>query len=906
MNTHRGHVNYLYWCAAAYGADSGLGTLVHSSFAFDFTNTVLFPPLMVGGRVVLVPESDDIEALAAAMRSWDDFSFIKITPSHLELLNEQLADDELAGRTHTLVVAADLLHAESIGRWQKHAPETALWNEYGPTETVVGCSALPITSALAPGGVSIGRPISSIQFYVLDGALQPVPVGVPGELYIGGAGVARGYLDRPDLTAKAFIPNPFEEGTRLYKTGDLARYLPDGNVEFLGRVDFQVKIRGFRVELGEIEALLVQHPGVREATVLLRKDQPGVQQLVAYVVGEGTQSELSDHLRRQLPDYMVPSAFVCLDALPLNANGKVDRRALPAPDWSDLTEDYVAPRTSVEQSLADIWAEVLGLERVGVHDNFFELGGDSIISIQVVSKASQVGLQITVRQMFEQKTVAGLAGSAGQHPSLQFEQDMVTGAAPLTPMQHWFFEQDLADPHHFNQSMTLETPPDLKPEVLEGAIQHLLMHHDALRLRFKRSDSGWQQKHQAPGGDRHVTLVDLADLASSAHLTAVEATAAELQAGLDLQRGPLLRAALFRTGDDRPQRLFIVIHHLAVDGFSWRVLLEDLQAACQQLDSGEIVTLPPKTASFKQWAERISDLSQSEEVVAELDYWRSRDGAAVAPLTVDHTVAPELNTAATETTLSILLDAEQTQALLQDVPPVYNTQINDVLLTALLRAFSGWTGGRALLVDLEGHGREDLFEDIQIFRTVGWFTSLFPVFLELEPGYRNLPGETLKSVKEQLRAIPRQGLGYGMLRYTSEDAETRAQLQALPRAQVLFNYLGQLDQTLPQASPFRLLDELYGPHHSPRGVRSHLLDVNSLIIGGQLRTDWGYSRIVHERAAIERLAQAFMQELQDLIAHCQSPEAGDYTPSDFPDVELDALQLDHVLAGIDLANVGND
>jgi amino acid adenylation domain-containing protein/non-ribosomal peptide synthase protein (TIGR01720 family) len=917
MNTHRGHVNYLLWCSAVYDATKGHGTLVHSSFAFDFTNTVLFPPLMVGGQVVLIPESDDIEALASAIRERAGFSFIKITPSHLELLNEQLPAEELAGRTHTLVVAADLLQAESIARWQVHAPETALWNEYGPTETVVGCSAHPILAAQPPGGVSIGRPIANIQFYILDTHMQPVPVGVPGELYIGGAGVARGYLNRPDLTAQVFIPNPFghEPGTRLYKTGDLARYLPDGNVEFLGRVDFQVKLRGFRVELGEIEAALVQHPAVRKATVLLRQDQPGLKQLVAYTVcdsaDDATHDALREHLKRNLPDYMVPAALVPLEALPLTPNGKVDRRALPAPDWGAMAKDYVAPRTPVETTLAAIWAEVLGLDQVGLHDNFFELGGDSIISIQVVSRANQAGLQFTVRQMFEQQTIAGLAEVVSTSPSPQFEQGIVTGTAPLTPIQRWLFEQNLAEPHHFNQSVLLSVPPDLNPGLLTQAVQHLLRHHDALRLRFNRVEDhplapGWQQVHAAPDGESPFAVVDLSALAPGARQAAFEKAAAELQASLDLSEGPLLRAALFTRGDDQPNRLLIAIHHLVVDGVSWRILLEDLQTAYQQLERDEEVTLPPKTASFKQWAEHIDNLIRSEQASDDLHYWLSRDWPVVAPLPVDHAAARAANTVASADTVSTVLEAKHTQALLQDVPPVYNTQINDVLLTALLRAFCRWTGEHALLVDLEGHGREELFQDVNVSRTVGWFTSIFPVLLELEPTHADLPGEALKSVKERLRAIPRQGIGYGLLRYSNQHAGPSARLQALPQAEVTFNYLGQFDHVLADTSLFRLVYEPTGPTHSPLEVRSHLLDVNCLVIDGQLHTDWSYSRNVHTPATVERLAQGFMEELQTLIAHCQTPEAGGYTPSDFPDVEFSTAQLDQVLAGIDLRNVEED
>jgi len=478
MILHRGLVNYLTWCQGAYPLEAGQGAPVHSSISFDLTITGLFAPLMVGRRVQILPEDIGVETLSTALREERNYSLVKITPAHLELLSQQLSPEEVTGRTRAFIIGGENLLGETIAFWQDHAPDTVLVNEYGPTETVVGCCVYQVPEGEhIEGSVPIGRPIINTQLYILDPNLQPVPLGVPGELYIGGAGVARGYLNRPELTAKCFIPDPFTPtargggqggaGARLYKTGDLCRYLPDGNIEFLGRTDHQIKIHGFRIELGEIEAVLSQHPGVQETVALAREDTPGSKRLVAYFVSvqdpAPTVSELRGFLKEKLPEYMIPSAFVTLDSLPLTPNGKVDRRALPAPDQSrpDLEAEYVAPRTPEEEILASIWAQLLDVDQVGVHDSFFELGGDSILSIQVIARVNQAGLRLTPRQIFQHPTVAELAAVAGTGPTIQAEQGIMEGPLPLTPIQRWFFERRLPEPHHWNQTVLLEVPPDL-------------------------------------------------------------------------------------------------------------------------------------------------------------------------------------------------------------------------------------------------------------------------------------------------------------------------------------------------------------------------------------------------------------------------------------------------------------
>nr|WP_318781268.1 non-ribosomal peptide synthetase [Amazonocrinis nigriterrae] len=693
---------------------------------------------------------------------------------------------------------------------------------------------------------------------------------------------------------------PCASADRLYKTGDLARYLSDGNIQYLGRIDQQVKIRGFRIELGEIEAVLSQHPQVQSVVVTAREDNPGEKRLVAYIVSQPevtpSISEIRQFLKTKLPQYMILAAIVILESLPLTPNGKIDRRALPVPELHRQHSDkFVAPRSPIEQMLAQIWSEVLRLEQVSIHDNFFELGGDSILSIQIIARANQQGIHLSPKQLFTHQTISELAVVVGTTEAIQVEQGLVTGTTPLTPIQHWFFQQNQPQPHYFNQAVLLSVPSEWQPELLEQVVQYLLSHHDALRLRFVKSDSDWQQIHAVDADNSAFSWVDLSRLPATEQTSAIESTAAELQASLNLSEN-LVRVAFFWLGINQPSRLLIVIHHLVVDGVSWRILLEDLQTAYQQLSHGKALQLSPKTTSFQDWSQKLTEYAQSQVLKSELAYWLSESRFLVAPIPVDYVQGA--NTVASASTVTVSLNESETRALLQDVPKAYNTQINDVLVTALVQVLGRWTNSHSVLLNLEGHGRENIVENIDLSRTVGWFTTVFPVVVEFEP--TDKPQDTLKAVKEQLRAIPHKGIGYGLLRYLTGDAEIASKLQVLPQAEVSFNYLGQFDQILNTSSVIQLATESAGAYQSLQNNRTDLLEINSLIIGNQLQINWSYSTNVHQQATIESLAQQFVERLRLLITHCIAPESGGYTPSDFPLVKLSQQELDRVLASIAL------
>jgi len=874
--------------------DSQLRVSVNGSLSFD-TSVKQIIQLLYGHTLEIVPEATrfDGNALLAFLQK-HKIDVFDCTPSQLGVL---IAAGLLASKSAPLAV---LVGGEKIDEstWLalQQAENINFYNVYGPTECTVDTTVCSVK--MAGSKPVIGRPITNTQIYILDRHLQPVGVGVAGELYIGGDGLARGYLNRPDLTDEKFIPNPFnnEPSSRLYKTGDKARYLPDGNIEFLGRIDNQVKIRGFRIELGEIEAAIAQYPGVRETAVIAREDVSGHKYLVAYIVPNHeaaiASSDLRGFLKEKLPDYMIPGAFVMLDALPLTPNGKVNRKALPTPDTArqELQADKVAPRTRAEEILAKIWREVFHREFISIHNNFFEVGGDSILSIQIISKANSAGLHLTVKQIFQHQTIAELAAVAKPTGTLKAFQGLVTGSLPLTPIQHWFFAKNLPEAHHYNQAFLLEVPPNFNPDLLQQALQQLLLHHDALHLRFNQTEACWQQFNALPDETVPFSLIDLSTLKEGALSQTIESTSSQLQASLNLNSGPLLRVALFHLGTQKSDRLLLVIHHLAVDGVSWRILLEDLQTAYQQLEAGKAIQLPPKTTSFKHWAEKLTQYAFSPTAKKELTYWSNISTPKITHFPVDNKGGD--NTKASACSIKVSLNEKETRALLQEVPKAYHTQINDILLTALVQVLATWSGSNSVIIDLEGHGREEILPDVDLSRTVGWFTTIFPVHLELK-ATDNL-GDAIESIKEQLRAIPNRGIGYGVLRYLSGDTEITSQLSSLPQAEVSFNYLGQFDWGMQSDSFIKLASESVGSEHSQLGQRSHLLEINGLVVENQLQLEWTYSENFHSWSTIESLAQDFVASLRTLIAHCLSADAGGDTSDVFePTIHSEAQPINN-------------
>jgi amino acid adenylation domain-containing protein/non-ribosomal peptide synthase protein (TIGR01720 family) len=893
MVEHRGMFNHL--CAKVELLELGPASVVaqNAPHGFDIWVWQSLAPLMAGGRVVIYtePTASDPQALLHAVDT-DGATVLETVPSFLDAML-QAAPASAAGavrlpRLTHLVSNAETLPVALARRWFERFPHAALVNTYGATE----CSddtthhLMRVAPAESARQIPVGRPIPGFAIHVVDPYLELLPTGSAGHIVMAGTGVGRGYLGDVERTAQTFVPDPFAaasggRGGRLYRTGDLGRWSEEGVLEFLGRRDHQVKIRGFRVELGEIEAALGRHPAVAEAVIAVR-ETAGVKRLVAYVVARQEPAcdaaELRRFLAAALPEYMVPSAYVPLAAMPRTRTGKVDRRALPEPEGLAVagTGGFVAPRTPVEERLAGIWAGVLGLGRIGVHDRFFDIGGDSILSIQVVSRAREAGLEITPRLLFQHPTIAELAAVArpvAERPAADRPGGgaAVEGAVPLTPIERWFFAQDNPRPDHWNMALLFELTRPWEPRLLAAAWERVVAHHDALRLRFACQGSGWRQWNAASEEHRFFSQIDLAGLAAAAQEVAVAAQTERLHASLDLAAGPLLRVAYFALGSVAPPRLLVIVHHLAVDVVSWRILLEDLRAAYEQLGRGEAVRLAEKTTSFQRWAELLTEHGRSAALQQELGDWLERLPGRIALLPVDRRAGPSDSGSLRHVTARFA--ADETSVLLRHLPARHAASLEAVLLTALAAAVARRTGERTLLVDLAGHGREEIFPGVDLTRTVGWFTCAFPFAVDLHRA-ATLEG-ALQEVGRQLRGVPNRGLGYGVLRYLAEGGEALSRLRSLPPAEVAFEYLGQIDAVLPPSWPLRLADQSAGSLVSPETVVPHLLEVTAKVEAGCLTVDWGYSRNRWQRPTIEALARDFAATLRALV---ESERRGTSTP----------------------------
>ncbi|WP_457334930.1 amino acid adenylation domain-containing protein [Rhizobacter sp. P5_C2] len=814
-------------------------------------------------------------------------------PAHMAPRLRQAQPDPSTGSGRTefglrlLSFGGEAMPRAGLQAVREHLRPRLLINGYGPTEAVVTPvlwkargDAAPIATAYVP----IGRPCGDRTARVLDADMNLLPPGAAGELYLGGAGLARGYLGRARLTAERFVADPFDaNGGRLYRTGDLVRWIVDadgeGQLEYLGRIDQQVKVRGFRIELGEVEARLMPLPGVAEAVASVQQG-PGGARLVAHVTARTgavlVPAELRAQLAAQLPEYMVPAAIAVVDALPLNPNGKVDRQALPFIEAQVDGDRYEAPQGEVEQALATLWAELLGVPRVGRHDNFFDLGGDSILSLQIVARMRGLGWVLTPRQVFERQTPALLAplAQAEVARAVRSEPDAV-GEVPLLPIQHEFFALEIQHRHHWNQSLLLHSQEPLQLAALGQALAALVRHHDSLRLRFTQdAEGGW---HQAYAAYDETAQRELLWVRRAAGAQEIEALCDEVQRSLDLARGPLLRGLAIEVADGS-WRLMLAVHHLVVDGVSWRILLEDLQKAYAQCAAGQPVELPPKTSSYLAWSKALVARMPIRDAAVEGDPGLS------SGLRVAHPHGRNL--AGQQTTTELRLDATQTEALLKRAPAAYRTQVNDLLLTALGRALCSWSGHDRIRIDLEGHGREDLSDDIDLSRTVGWFTSLFPVVL----APLGEPGAALKRVKEALRAVPLRGLAHGLLKHRGPP-EIQQALRALPPSQVVFNYLGQFDGSFDAAAAWRPAQERCGASVHESAPQAHEFSIDGQVYDGQLALSVRYSLARHDAAEVQRFVDAFRGELLALIEHCSSG-AGGVTPSDFPLTRIDQATLD--------------
>ncbi|MFE7929518.1 amino acid adenylation domain-containing protein [Streptomyces sp. NPDC057456] len=921
---HQGIVNRLLWMQSAYELTPADRVLQKTPSSFDVSVWEFFWPLITGAALVVArPEGHKDPAYLAELIRRERVTTLHFVPSMLESFLRTPAAAECTG-LRRVICSGEALPASLADRFHDlfDGAGTELHNLYGPTEASVDVTHRRSHRGTPTASVPIGRPVDNTGVHVLDAGLQPARAGVPGELYLTGVQLAHGYHGRQALTAERFVADPFgPPGSRMYRTGDIVRWTEDGELLYLGRADDQVKIRGFRIELGEIESVLARHPSVGTPAVVVREDRPGVRRLVAYVVPADPAGaagfdaeELRAHCADGLPEHMVPQAFVPLARLPLSLSGKLDRKALPAPAFT-----AVGGRTAegpVEETLCALFAEVLGVPGVGPDDGFFELGGDSILSIQLVAGARRAGLSLTPRDVFRHRTVAALATVAtpvGTAPALE-PDDAGTGPVPATPIVHWLREQG-GPVAGFHQSMLVRVPAGLREKDLLTALQAVLDRHDALRLRLGAdgADDGagrWTPEVAARGA---VRAADCLTRHRDPDTTLAELAVAA-QRELDPHGGRVLRAVWLDRGETEPGRLLLLVHHLAVDGVSWRILLPDLAAAWRAAVAGQdaFAALDAVPTSLRTWSHRLTEAAHSPARVAELPLWQEVSAAEDPSLTA-RPLDPARDVYATREDITLTLPAEETAALLTAVPEAFHAGIDDILLTALALAVAHWRGPDrpgGVLVDLEGHGRqEEIAPGLDLSRTVGWFTALYPVRLDARvtdwpdvwAGGAAL-GRAVKTVKEQLRAVPDRGIGYGLLRHLNRD--TGPLLADGRTPQLGFNYLGRF--AAGRTADWEAADEtdaVISPA-DPGMPLPHAVDLNAVTEerpdGPRLVANWSWPGELLDEARVRELADTWFWALRALVAHTAGPGGGGLTPSDLGVVavaderigqdELDALE----------------
>lgn len=899
MIEHRGLVNYIDWAHKVYVRGEHEVFALYSSLAFDLTVTSIFTPL-TGGHQIHITEDDGTEFILDKILREQKATIIKLTPAHLSLLQERAPGMEGRRRNSPvrcfIVGGEDFKTSLAANIQRSFGPQLAIYNEYGPTETVVGCMIHRYDPAKdRRNSVPIGVPADNVQVYLLDQYFEPVPPGVDGEMFISGDGVARGYLNQRELTGERFVENPFITGQKMYRTGDLARFLDDGRIEYRGRADFQVKIHGHRIELGEIEACLGNHPGIKELVVIDREDAVCVDRkdtgqirnrgkyLCAYYVSPDdiAANSLRDYLGQSLPVYMIPQYFMRLPELPLTINGKVSRGLLPEPPLPKTDESRdPGYRNEQEAMLAGIVAEALSMNQVRVTDNFFQLGGDSIKAIQIAAKLKEQSFKLKVKDILTHPVIAEMAAQL-ERDTVLADQEPGVGLIEPTPIVAWFFHQKLKNPNHWNQSVLLNLAPQVNSATLNKILDTLIRHHDSLRINFNGAAGQLYYNPIFLTRSGSVTVFDVAQYSPAEQDEKIRTLGTELKSGLNLENGPLFKAALFECGS-RGRKLLLTAHHLIIDGVSWRIILDDLANLINQSSRDQALTLPPKTVSYQKWAAGLVEYSRRQAQMVRT-YWETVVNDDFQ-FPVDHNQGEELQESCA--TLREILTAAETEALLTTANLAYHTTSHELLMIALALTVSEWVREPKVLLEMEGHGREEVIGGIDLSRTVGWFTSIYPVRFEVNRG--DLTTQ-IKSLKEQLRAIPNQGFDFGVLKYLTGTLPDRE------RKMIRFNYLGDFTATFRRGS-LEPAVESSGLNTDPGNDLTALMEINVLMVQQELEIGITYSRNNFEDETVQKFSVAYVNRLRGILEHCRAKERVEFTPADFETVNLSQSDLDSLFA----------
>ncbi|WP_291560027.1 MULTISPECIES: amino acid adenylation domain-containing protein [unclassified Clostridium] len=876
MLEHQGLTNYIWWANKMYLKGEDEVMALYSSISFDLTITSIFTPLISGNKIIIY-DSDETEFVLYKILRENRATVVKLTPAHLTLLKDM-------NNTHSnikrfVVGGEDLKVALAKDVYNSFGKNIEILNEYGPTETVVGCMIYKYDEEKDKRvSVPIGYPADNVQTYILDNELNTVPTSVVGELYISGDGVARGYLNREELTNERFIENPFIKGKRMYKTGDTARYLENGAIEYVGRIDNQVKIRGHRIEIGEIERYLLENEFVKDVVVALKEDSSGNKLLNAYIVTkkEISDTELKQELLKFLPKYMIPNNFVYIDKLPLTLNGKVNYDLLPEPEIAK--KEFIKYTTLVEKELVKAMEEILGVENISMNDNYYQLGGDSIKAIQISSKLKNVGLDIKVKDILAYDSIEEIAASIEESKvDMTISQEKKEGIIEKTPIIEWFFNQDFKNQNVYNQYVLLEYNEKLDISKVVGAVDKLTEYHDGLRINYDRKNNKLYYNNGHLNKTSAIQYFDLSQYSYEEQSRSIKKLIDEAGVNFDIENSLLFNVTIINLGEET-QAILFTSHHLIVDGISWRVILNDFITLIEQMNDEVEVKLPMKTHSFKDWAKALNDYSK-KDFSEEKNYWQGILNKEVN-FPVDYIEGKDR--VKTSNILSIELDEETLVDLTKKTNEIYNMELNEALTIALVFVINDLTKKDEVIIELERHGREAINECIDVSRTVGWFTSMCPVYFKVEHEDR---ANNIKSLKEQLRKIPNKGFNYGILNFLNKEFKEQA------NKYIRFNYLGDFDNIV-NKEKINLSNIEFGLNSDEDNSLTALIDIAAMIVNKKLKITAEYSRNRFNDETVQKFIESYIDTLKLILDQCFNKESKEFTPSDFDDVEISQEDLD--------------
>ncbi|WP_061336776.1 non-ribosomal peptide synthetase [Clostridium botulinum] len=871
-------------------------------YYFDASVKQIFVALIEGHTLYITNE--DIRKDGEELLKYYKVNKIDVsdgTPSHINMISYYLNEFKDLTIKH-LIIGGDILNQTHVKKVFKILEDIKISNVYGPTECCVDCSIYTMEQEKNKNmeNMSIGRPISNCEIYILDKDYKLAPIGVLGELCISGDGLARGYLNNPELTSEKFVDNPFEPGIKMYRTGDLARWLPDGNIEFLGRIDNQVKIRGFRIELEEIENRLLEYEGVKEAVVVAKEDKEDKERskyLCAYIVSNNKigRNELKNYLLKDLPEYMIPLNFVNIEKIPLTSNGKVDRKILEnREDLINIYEECEKPRNSMEEVMIEVFKEVLGVENLGINHSFFDLGGDSIKAIGLISKLKKHGYKLEIKDLFKYNTIKDISNRITLEENSIINQELVKGKIDLIPIQKWFFEKDFIDNHHWNQAVMLFSEEGFNESIIKKVFDKITEHHDALRIVFKNEKENVLQFNRGLEGELYsLEIFDYRSVEN--YKKEIENKCNKLQSSINLSNGPLVKLGMFKTKEG--DHLLIVIHHLVIDGVSWRILLEDFSLIYNMELNNKPIILQEKTNSFREWSTYIKEYANSKDLLQEEEYWENIENTKIKKVPKDNEIKDSIFK--DNRSISIRLSEEDTENLLRNVNKAYNTEINDILLTALGLTIKQWSKENKVLINLEGHGREEFSSNINVSRTIGWFTNQYPLVLDISRD-KDISYE-IKNTKETLRRVPNKGMGYGILRYIKNKWDNNI------NPEISFNYLGQFDEEI-KSNVFKISNLPIGQSMSLNSENTYCLNINGMISNGVLNMNFGYNYKEYNEETIKEISNNYKNNLVNIINYCLSKEKTELTPTDLGDSnltidQLDILNLKYRNKGLEIKNI---